>query len=106
MNIGWKIIKHIQGIIKELIHFGIEVFFFILTCTTATEKLLKGMEEKSKQLLKDLDTKCKEILLQINAADTYEQEIQILKAYGVLDANGIISPAPADEIAILLTSEE
>lgn len=81
-------------------------YFNHLTCTTATEKLLKGLEEKSKQLLKDLENKRTEILLQINAADTYEQEIQILKAYGVLDANGIISPVPADEIAIPLTSEE
>ena len=64
------------------------------------------MEEKSKQLLKDLENKHKEILLQINAADTYEQEIQILKAYRVLNTNGIISPAPADEITIPSTSEE
>lgn len=77
-----------------------------LTCTTATEKLLKSLEEKSKQLLEDLDTKRAEILLQINAADTYEQEIQILKVYEVLDTNGIISPVPADEITIPLTSEE
>lgn len=77
-----------------------------ITYTTATEKLLKGLEEKSKQLLKDLENKRAEIFLQINAADTYEQEIQILKAYGVLDTNGIISPAPADEITISLTSEE
>lgn len=77
-----------------------------LTCTTATEKLLKSLEEKSKQLLEDLDTKRAEILLQINAADTYEQEIQILKVYGVLDTNGIISPAPVDEITIPLPSEE
>lgn len=76
-----------------------------LTCTTATEKLLKSLEEKSKQLLEDLDTKRAEILLQINAADTYEQEIQILKAYGVLNTNGIISPAPADEITIPLPEE-
>lgn len=76
-----------------------------LTCTTATEKLLKSLEEKSKQLLEDLDTKRAEILLQINAADTYEQEIQILKVYGVLDTNGIISPAPADEITIPLPEE-
>lgn len=77
-----------------------------LTCTTATEKLLKSLEEKSKQLLEDLDTKRTEILLQINAADTYEQEIQILKVYEVLDTNGIISPAPVDEITIPLPSEE
>ena len=77
-----------------------------LTYTTVTEKLLKGLEKKSKQLLEDLTNKHTEILLQINAADTYEQEIQILKAYGVLDANGIISPAPADEITIPLTTEE
>lgn len=77
-----------------------------LTYTTATERLLKRLEEKSKQLLKDLDTKCTETLLQINAADTYEQETQILKAYGVLDTNGIISPAPVDEITIPSTSEE
>lgn len=77
-----------------------------LTCTTATEKLLKSLEEKSKQLLKDLANKYTEIILQINAADTYEQEIQILKAYGVLDTNGIISPAPVDEINIPVTLEE
>ena len=81
-------------------------FFNRLTYTTVTEKLLKGLEKKSKQLLKDLENKRVEIFLQINAADTYEQEIQILKAYGVLDANGIISPAPADEITIPLTTEE
>lgn len=77
-----------------------------LTYTTVTEKLLKGLEKKSKQLLKDLENKRVEIFLQINAADTYEQEIQILKAYGVLDTNGIISPAPVDEINIPLTTEE
>lgn len=87
-------------------NFWAENFFNRLTYTTVTEKLLKGLEEKSKQLLKDLENKRTEILLQINAADTYEQEIQILKAYGVLDANGIISPAPADETTIPLTSEE
>lgn len=81
-------------------------FFNRLTYTTVTEKLLKGLEKKSKQLLKDLENKRVEIFLQINAADTYEQEIQILKAYGVLDTNGIISPAPADEITISLTLEE
>lgn len=81
-------------------------FFNRLTYTTVTEKLLKGLEKKSKQLLKDLENKRVEIFLQINAADTYEQEIQILKAYGVLDTNGIISPAPVDEINIPLTTEE
>lgn len=81
-------------------------YFNYLTCTTATEKLLKGLEEKSKQLLENLYTKHTEILTQITAADTYEQEIQILKAYGVLGTNGIISPAPADEITIPLSSEE
>lgn len=80
--------------------------FSDLTCTAATEKLLKDLSEKGVQLIEDLANKRTEILLQINAADTYEQEIQILKAYGVLDANGIISPAPADEIIIPLTSEE
>lgn len=80
--------------------------FSYLTCTAATEKLLKDLSEKGVQLIEDLANKRTEILLQINAADTYEQEIQILKAYGVLDANGIISPAPADEIIIPLTSEE
>lgn len=77
-----------------------------LTYTTVTEKLLKGLEKKSKQLLEDLKNKHNEILTQIKAAETYEQEIQILKAYGVLDVNGIISPAPADEITIPLTTEE
>ena len=77
-----------------------------LTYTTVTEKLLKGLEKKSKQLLEDLTNKHNEILTQIKAAETYEQEIQILKAYGVLDVNGIISPAPADEITIPLTTEE
>lgn len=81
-------------------------FFNRLTYTTVTEKLLKDLSEKGVQLIEDLANKRTEILLQINAADTYEQEIQILKAYGVLDANGIISPAPADEIIIPLTSEE
>lgn len=87
-------------------NFWTENFFNRLTYTTVTEKLLKGLEKKSKQLLKDLENKRVEIFLQINAADTYEQEIQILKAYGVLDANGIISPTPTDEITIPLTSEE
>ena len=81
-------------------------YFNHLTCTTATTKLLKGLEEKSKQLLEDLKNKHNEILTQIKAAETYEQEIQILKAYGVLDVNGIISPAPVDEINIPLTTEE
>ena len=98
--------KAYTGYYKGVDPFWNRSIFLHLTCTTATEKLLKGMEEKSKQLLKDLDTKCKEILLQINAADTYEQEIQILKVYGVLDTNGIISPAPVDEITIPSTSEE
>lgn len=81
-------------------------FFNRLTYTTVTEKLLKGLEKKSKQLLKDLENKRVEIFLQINAADTYEQEIQILKAYGVLDYNGVISPAEADELKVPLTLEE
>ena len=76
-----------------------------ITYTTATEKLLKSLEKKSKQLLEDLANKHAEILLQINAADTYEREIQILKVYGVLDTNGIISPVPADEITIPLPEE-
>lgn len=98
--------KAYTGYYKGVDPFWNRSIFLHLTCTTATEKLLKGMEEKSKQLLKDLENKHKEILLQINAADTYEQEIQILKVYGVLDTNGIISPAPADEITIPLPSEE
>lgn len=98
--------KAYTGYYKGVDPFWNRSIFLHLTCTTATEKLLKGMEEKSKQLLKDLENKHKEILLQINAADTYEQEIQILKVYGVLDTNGIISPAPADEITIPSTSEE
>lgn len=98
--------KAYTGYYKGVDPFWERSIFLHLTYTTATEKLLKGMEEKSKQLLKDLENKRKEILLQINAADTYEREIQILKAYGVLDTNGIISPAPADEITIPLTSEE
>lgn len=98
--------KTYTGYYKGVDPFWERSIFLHLTCTTATEKLLKGMEEKSKQLLKDLENKRKEILLQINAADTYEQEIQILKVYGVLDTNGIISPAPVDEITIPLTSEE
>ena len=76
-----------------------------ITYTTATEKLLKSLGKKSKQLLEDLANKHAEILLQINAADTYEREIQILKVYGVLDTNGIISPVPADEITIPLPEE-
>lgn len=82
------------------------IYFNNITYTTATEKLLKSLEGKSKQLFDDLYTKHIEILTQITAADTYEQEIQILKAYGVLDTNGIISPASADEITIPLPSEE
>ena len=81
-------------------------FFNRLTYTTVTEKLLKGLEKKSKQLLKDLENKRVEIFLQIKAADTYEQEINILKAYGVLDYNGVISPAEADELKVPLTLEE
>ena len=80
-------------------------YFNYLTCTIATEKLLKDLSEKGVQFFKDLKTKHTEILTQITAADTYEQEIQILKAYGVLDTNGIISPAPADEITIPLPEE-
>ena len=77
-----------------------------LTYTADTGKLIKILEAKGGQLLKDLRSKYDEILTQITATDTYEQEINILKAYGVLDTNGIISPAPADEITIPLSSEE
>lgn len=80
--------------------------FQFLTYTTATEKLLKDLVKNVGQFLEELNSKGNEILTQIKAADTYEQEIQILKAYGVLDTNGIISPAPADKITIPLTLEE
>lgn len=82
------------------------IYFNNITYTTATEKLLKSLEEKSKQLFDDLYTKHIEILTQIKAADTYEQEINILKAYGVLDYNGIISPVEADDLKAPLTLEE
>lgn len=80
--------------------------FSFLTYTNTTSKLLEVLKDKENQLREDLETKYDEILTQIKAADTYEQEINILKAYGVLDYNGVISPAEADEITIPLTSEE
>lgn len=80
--------------------------FSFLTYTNTTSKLLEVLKDKENQLCEDLETKYDEILTQIKAADTYEQEIQILKAYGVLDYNGVISPAEADELKVPLTLEE
>ena len=80
--------------------------FSFLTYTNTTSKLLEVLKDKENQLREDLETKYDEILTQIKAADTYEQEINILKAYGVLDYNGVISPAEADELKVPLTLEE
>lgn len=80
--------------------------FSFLTYTNTTSKLLEVLKDKENQLREDLETKYDEILTQIKAADTYEQEINILKAYGVLDYNGVISPAEAGELKVPLTLEE
>lgn len=80
--------------------------FSFLTYTNTTSKLLEVLKDKENQLREDLETKYDEILTQIKAADTYEQEINILKAYGVLDYNGVISPAEADELKVPLILEE
>lgn len=80
--------------------------FSFLTYTNTTSKLLEVLKDKENQLREDLETKYDEILTQIKAAGTYEQEINILKAYGVLDYNGVISPAEADELKVPLTLEE
>lgn len=91
---------------KEIFTFWTSDFFKRLTYTAATAKLLDILKEKGRKLFNDLESKHNEILTQIKAADTYEQEINILKAYGVLDYNGIISPAEADDLKAPLTLEE
>lgn len=77
-----------------------------ITRSTATEKMFNLLKEKSEQKLEDLESKYAEILTQLKATETYEQEINILKAYGVLDYNGVISPTEADDLKIPLTLEE
>lgn len=72
--------------------FWMSSFFDRLACTATTKKFLDILEEKGKQLLEDLDSKHKEIFIQIEAANTYDHEINILKTYGVIDVNGKLAP--------------
>jgi len=65
--------------------------------TDETAKALLKLSEKITKEQLALDDKYDEIKTMISACDTYEQEMDVLKAYGIVDENGVLIKEQLEE---------
>ena len=77
--------KHRKAYIKRIMDcYPIE----LPTFTSETTDKITSEEEICEAMIKENSEKCVEIRTMLSACDTYEQEIVVLKNYGVVDENG------------------
>ncbi len=83
-------VDEINSIIVEQ---GYDEVLIDLDCYTdnTTDKLLNDLDHANIVKIDTLKNKKTEILAMLSACDTYEQEMEVLKTYGVVDESGKLS---------------